>query len=222
MFANTNLHLTSQCHDVTLTLIAIQCDSLCTNCQFLKTGLVDHIGGPTDTNWFKLEPLPVLTHACCACPHQFTHAEVSSYCVGDEVNWKQPTWGYGMHQLQCYLLYFQEPEITIPVLTKINLHGAVLLQHLLQFGNPRLVTTSFLDMKGISIKNLACDAHGSFVFDTIVNSRTVGEKTRESLISKLKVCPEYCILTFECSLCCDIPFSKCKSYNGNESYLIKI
>ena len=27
-----------------MTIIAIHCDSLCTNCQFLKTGLVDHIG----------------------------------------------------------------------------------------------------------------------------------------------------------------------------------
>ena len=43
MFKNTRLHATSH-HDVTLTLIAIQCDSLCANCGFLKTGLVDHIG----------------------------------------------------------------------------------------------------------------------------------------------------------------------------------
>ena len=36
--------MTSQHHDITSILIAIQCDSLCTNCQFLKTGIVDHIG----------------------------------------------------------------------------------------------------------------------------------------------------------------------------------
>ena len=42
MFANTCLHVMSQRHDVTS--IAIQCDSLCANCQFLKTGLVDYIG----------------------------------------------------------------------------------------------------------------------------------------------------------------------------------
>ena len=81
----------------------------------------------------------------------------------------------------------QEPEIAIPVLTKINLHGTVLLQKLLHFGNPRLITISLLDMKGISLKNLACDRHGSFVYDAIVTSRTVGEKTRENLVSKLKV-----------------------------------
>ena len=43
MFANTRLHVTSH-HDVVLTLIAIHCDSLCTNCRFEKKGLVDHIG----------------------------------------------------------------------------------------------------------------------------------------------------------------------------------
>ena len=44
MTANTRLHVTSQRHDVTLTLIAIQCGSLYTNCRFLKIGLVDYIG----------------------------------------------------------------------------------------------------------------------------------------------------------------------------------
>ena len=44
MFVNTRLHVTSQCNDVTLTLIAIQSDSLCAPCRFVKTGLVVHIG----------------------------------------------------------------------------------------------------------------------------------------------------------------------------------
>ena len=44
MFANTCLHVTSQHHDVMSTLIAIQFDLLCANCQFLQTGLVDHLG----------------------------------------------------------------------------------------------------------------------------------------------------------------------------------
>ena len=83
--------------------------------------------------------------------------------------------------------FLQEPEIAVPVLTKISLHGTVLLQKLLQFGNPRLITTSLLDMKGVSLKNLACNRHGSFVYDALVTSRTVGEKTRENLVSKMKV-----------------------------------
>ena len=57
MFANTRLHVTSKHYDVTSTLIAIQCDSLCANCGFLKTSLVDHIGvlQTTNTNKFNHE-----------------------------------------------------------------------------------------------------------------------------------------------------------------------
>ena len=40
MFVNTLLHATSQHHDITLTLIAVLCDSVCSNFAFLKTGLV--------------------------------------------------------------------------------------------------------------------------------------------------------------------------------------
>ena len=35
----------TQCHVDNMTIIAIQYNSLCTNCQFLKTGLVDHQWG---------------------------------------------------------------------------------------------------------------------------------------------------------------------------------
>ena len=34
----------SRRHIDIMTIIAIHCDSLCTNCRFLKTGLVEHIG----------------------------------------------------------------------------------------------------------------------------------------------------------------------------------
>ena len=50
MFANTHLHVTSQRDDITSTLITIKCNSLCANCRFLKTGLVEHMGVlPTPT-----------------------------------------------------------------------------------------------------------------------------------------------------------------------------
>ena len=50
--ANTHLYVMSQHHDVTSTLIAILCDSLCANCQFLKTGLVEYIGVLRTPNMF--------------------------------------------------------------------------------------------------------------------------------------------------------------------------
>ena len=39
-----SMYVMSQHHVDILTIIAIHCDSLYTNCWFLKTGLVDHIG----------------------------------------------------------------------------------------------------------------------------------------------------------------------------------
>ena len=44
MSANIRLHVTSQRHINIMMIIAIQCNSLCTNYRFLKTGFVDHIG----------------------------------------------------------------------------------------------------------------------------------------------------------------------------------
>ena len=48
MSTNTRLHVcdvtTSRSHVDIMTIIVLHCDSLCTNCQFLKTGLVDHTG----------------------------------------------------------------------------------------------------------------------------------------------------------------------------------
>ena len=45
MSANTRLHVCDITRHVDIMMIiAIYCDSLCTNCRFLETGLVDHIG----------------------------------------------------------------------------------------------------------------------------------------------------------------------------------
>ena len=63
MFANTRLHVTSQCHDVMSTLIVIQCDSLCANCRFQKTGLVDRIG---------VQQTPMTSHRNCVCRQYYS------------------------------------------------------------------------------------------------------------------------------------------------------
>ncbi len=85
------------------------------------------------------------------------------------------------------MIDFYQEEIAIPTLTEISLHGAVLMQKLLQFGNPKPLVSSLLDMKGTSLRNLACNPHGSFVYDVIVKSATIGEKSHESFLAKLKV-----------------------------------
>ena len=58
--ANTRLHVcdvtTSWCHIDITTIIVIHCDSLCTNCRFLKTGIKTDIGvlqTPTSNDGFS-------------------------------------------------------------------------------------------------------------------------------------------------------------------------
>ena len=63
MSANTvSMHVTSH-HDVTK--IAIKCDAICTNCRFLKTGLVDYIG--VQQTPIELCSVTTLHLTCCVC-----------------------------------------------------------------------------------------------------------------------------------------------------------
>lgn len=72
------------------------------------------------------------------------------------------------------------------VLTNINYHGSVLVQHLLKFGNPKQMVTSLLELKPVELKNLSCDPCGSHIIDTFFESSTIGEKSREAFISRIK------------------------------------
>ena len=78
-------------------------------------------------------------------------------------------------------------EVIVPTLTDVNFHGSILLQHLVRFGNPKLVVTSLLEMRPIELKTLSCDQCGSHVIDAFMKSATVGEKSREKIYVKLKV-----------------------------------
>ncbi|KAK3608078.1 hypothetical protein CHS0354_031065 [Potamilus streckersoni] len=77
-------------------------------------------------------------------------------------------------------------ENLVPLLTEINYHGSLVLQHLLRFGNPKLVTASLLELKPVELQTMACDPCGSHVIDTYFQSPTIGEKGRETLINRMK------------------------------------
>ncbi|VDI72963.1 nucleolar protein 9 [Mytilus galloprovincialis] len=98
----------------------------------------------------------------------------------------------------------KEPAKKDPVLTDINYHGSMLLQHLLKFGNPKQMVTSLLELKPVELKNLACNPCGSHVVDAFFQSKTIGEKSREAFVNRIKVifiCAKYnslLILVQEC------------------------
>ena len=84
---------------------------------------------------------------------------------------------------------FQESnaEVSVPRLTRFNLHGSVLLQSLFRFGNPKLLVSSLLELTPVELKTMACDAYGSHIIDAFVASEQVGEKSKSTLAARLKV-----------------------------------
>ncbi|XP_052062783.1 nucleolar protein 9-like [Mytilus californianus] len=80
----------------------------------------------------------------------------------------------------------KEPAKKNPVLTDINYHGSMLVQHLLKFGNPKQMVTSLLELKPVELKNLSCNPCGSHVVDAFFQSKTIGEKSREAFVFRIK------------------------------------
>lgn len=70
---------------------------------------------------------------------------------------------------------------------KLNLHGTLILQKMLEFNKPIKIINSILSMEAEDVKNLFCNSMGSHIVDSIVKSEFVGEKSREKIIKKLQV-----------------------------------
>lgn len=80
----------------------------------------------------------------------------------------------------------EKPVENITVLKDFNYHGSLLVQHMLKFGNPKQMVTSLLELKPVELKNLSCDPCGSHVVDAFFQSSTIGEKSREAFISRIR------------------------------------
>lgn len=78
-------------------------------------------------------------------------------------------------------------EVTVPVLTNVNIHGSVLLQSLFKFGNPKLLVTSLLELRPAELQTVSCDACGSHVIGAFMGSEQVGERSKSLLAARLKV-----------------------------------
>lgn len=69
---------------------------------------------------------------------------------------------------------------------EICLHGSLILQHIFQFNKPIKIIQSLLDMKPQDIANIFCDQKGSRIADAYLESKFIGEKSREKLIKHLE------------------------------------
>lgn len=84
-------------------------------------------------------------------------------------------------------LYLCVQKATESTVKGFNLHGSLLTQSLLKFGNPHPVTDSLMTLSQSELCNICCDASGSRVIEAFFESETVGDATRAQLYSKFKV-----------------------------------
>ncbi len=70
---------------------------------------------------------------------------------------------------------------------EINLHGSLVVQEMLNFAKPIKIVKSILSLKIQELKKVMSDPKGCHVVDAFMNSKTVGEKSREGLVRALHV-----------------------------------
>ncbi|KAK5647264.1 hypothetical protein RI129_002156 [Pyrocoelia pectoralis] len=69
---------------------------------------------------------------------------------------------------------------------KLNLHGTLIVQLMLEYNKPIKIVNSILDIDSTDLKKLFCNRMGSHIADVYVKSQYVGEKSRDKLLKKLQ------------------------------------
>lgn len=70
----------------------------------------------------------------------------------------------------------------------IHIHGAVILQAMLQFNKPIKLVQCILDTSNEVLTEIFCSPKGSHVVDAFMDSKAVGEKSRDKLIRHMNDC----------------------------------
>lgn len=70
----------------------------------------------------------------------------------------------------------------------VHLHGALILQAMLQFNKPIKLIQCILEMKNNELTEIFCSPKGSHIVDAFMSSKAVGEKSREKLIRHMNGC----------------------------------
>ncbi|KAJ6647162.1 Nucleolar protein 9 [Pseudolycoriella hygida] len=67
----------------------------------------------------------------------------------------------------------------------VHLHGSLILQALLNFNKPIKLVQSLLDTPSIELAELFCSPRGSHIVDAFLQSKFVGEKSREKFVKHM-------------------------------------
>lgn len=70
--------------------------------------------------------------------------------------------------------------------TQLNLHGSLITQAILNFNKPIKIVNSLLEMNNEELLQLFSDPKGSRILDAFMDSKYIGEKSREKLYKKLQ------------------------------------
>ena len=68
----------------------------------------------------------------------------------------------------------------------VHLHGSLILQNILCFNKPIKIVQSILDMKPQVLSDIFCHPKGSRIADAFIESKFIGEKSREKLFKHLE------------------------------------
>ncbi|EDW00943.1 nucleolar protein 9 [Drosophila grimshawi] len=67
----------------------------------------------------------------------------------------------------------------------VHLHGSLMVQHLLQFNKPIYLVNCILDLPAVQLAQIFNTPNGSHIVDAFLQSKYIGEKSRERLIRQL-------------------------------------
>lgn len=68
---------------------------------------------------------------------------------------------------------------------RLNLHGTLILQELLNYNKPILIVNGILSLEAEVLQNLFSNTMGSHIVDSFVKGSFVGEKSREKLVRRM-------------------------------------
>ncbi|KAK8743793.1 hypothetical protein OTU49_001271 [Cherax quadricarinatus] len=140
--------------------------------------------GAAGTNYMGV--IHAFTKACCRhTRYQWTCVKTLMQILGC---WEPETLQKQFAPLLLRMLTYEDyqarqSEHNLP---PVSLHGALILQELLNFRKPIKVAKSLLEMSVGDLKGMACNPRGSHVVDAIVLSTTLGSKTRNEFMEKFK------------------------------------
>jgi len=81
---------------------------------------------------------------------------------------------------------YNEKKASSAAMPGISLHGALIIQEIMNFNKPIKVVNSMLEMSSSELQHMASDPRGSHIMDAFVGSSFIGEKSRDKLIYRMK------------------------------------